>query len=61
MDINTFTQLVGQIGFPIVAFLLMYKMNSETIGKMTSVIADNTAALNRILSYIEAVDKHKEE
>lgn len=45
---------IGTIGFPIVAFLLMYKMSCETI-------KENTKALNEINKAIAILLTEREE
>lgn len=57
MDI---VQLISNVGFPIFAFLLMYKMvtdntkaHSEEVEKMTSAIEANTLAINTLNERLE--------
>lgn len=37
---DTFIQLVSDVGFPICAFLLMYKQSNDVIKENTKAIAD---------------------
>lgn len=57
MDI---AQIVSNVGFPIFAFILMYKMtqdlqkaHSEEVGKMTSAIEANTLAITTLNERLE--------
>lgn len=61
MDVNTIIQLVGSLGFPIVAcgalFWRMVKsdeQHKEEMGKMSDALNNNTAAL---LKLAEKIDK----
>lgn len=61
MDVNTIIQLVGSLGFPIVAcgalFWRMIKsdeQHKEEMGKMSDALNNNTAAL---LKLTEKLDK----
>ena len=40
---------IGTIGFPIVAFLLMYKMSCETIKENTTALNEINTALAKLL------------
>lgn len=44
MDINTITQAIGSVGFPIVACCAMFYLYDKTITKITSTLdkVDNT-------------------
>ena len=66
MDLNQIGQFISNYGFPIIACAALFWQNNkqdenhkESIEKMTSVISDNTAAINKILNYIEATDAQK--
>lgn len=56
MDINIFTQLVGSLGFPIVAFLLMYKEMADTRKTHAEEMTAITDALNRNTNVIEKLE-----
>lgn len=56
MNINTITQLIGSLGFPIVACCAMAwyvykigKQHREEVEKLSEVIQNNTIAINRML------------
>lgn len=60
MDMNSATQLIGSIGFPIVMCLLLYyKMGTQDelhraeMDKMTEAINNNTKALTELISKLE--------
>lgn len=66
--LNEIGQFISNYGFPILACAALFWQNNkqdnnhkESIEKMTSVISDNTMALNKILTYIEAIDNVKQE
>lgn len=68
MDLNTIGQFIGSYGFPIVACAALFWQNmkqeensKESLDKLTTVITDNTRAIDKILNYIQALDtKHRE-
>ena len=49
MDINTITTLVGTLGFPIVAFFVLFKYGFEKIDELTKAINDNNIILTRLV------------
>lgn len=60
MDVNTLTQLVGSLGFPIVAcgalFWRMVKsdeQHKEEMNKMSEVLNNNTTALVKLTEKLE--------
>lgn len=46
MDINGITQLIGTVGFPIVAYIMMFYMCNNTI-------KENTDAINRLINHMD--------
>lgn len=42
--INVIKDLVSNVGFPILAFLLMYKQNKD----LSATVAENTKAINEL-------------
>jgi hypothetical protein len=64
MDAKALTQLVGSVGFPIVAcigigwyFVKVQQQNNETISKMSDALNNNTIALTKLA---EKIDNGKE-
>lgn len=64
MDVSALTQLVGSLGFPIVACIALYirmnkqdEMHKEEMNKLTESLNNNTVALNRLVDKMEG-DKH---
>lgn len=64
MNINDISQLVNNLGFPIVVagilFWLMYKnsvMYNDTIQKMRETIDKNTKIMQEVLSHLKEGDK----
>lgn len=67
MDLNSLGQFIGSYGFPIIACIALFWQNmrqeenhKETLSGLTQVIRENTTAIDKILMYIEAVDKREE-
>ena len=46
MDLNTLVGLISNVGFPIVAFILMYRQANTSI-------KDNTKAITELTTYIK--------
>ena len=66
MDINTIGTFISSYGFPIVACAALFWQNMkqeenhrETMNNLTTVIQENTKAIDKILIYIEALDNKK--
>lgn len=64
MNVNDISQLVSNLGFPIVVagvlFWLMYKnsvMYNDTIQKMRETIDKNTQIMQEVLSHLKEGDK----
>lgn len=60
MDIEAITQLIGGLGFPIVACGAMFwkiheqdKRHSEDNKRLGDIIANNTNAINNLLSHFQ--------
>lgn len=59
MDIEVITQLISNVGFPILAFLLMYKNNRDMaaqhqneVHELSKVIEANTQATQKLVDKI---------
>lgn len=64
MDVGTLTQLIGSLGFPIVACCaLFYRMNVQDeahkaeVDKLAEAINNNTIALTHLVSKIGETDE----
>lgn len=68
MDIQVITQLILGVGFPIVAFLLMFKhMEQEEaehkaeVDRLSSVLEGNTNVLTRICEKLDRIGENNEQ
>lgn len=50
---NVIKDLISTVGFPIVAFLLMFKQNQS----LTSMITENTKAIEELKDAINSLDR----
>lgn len=57
MDITTISQLIGSLGFPVVACIAMFwlcnttlKANTDAINGVTAAVKENTAQLVQLLT-----------
>lgn len=60
MDVTVFAQLVGSLGFPIVACFVMFKQlnkqeerHKEEMDKMSEAINNNTQVMNEFLAQLK--------
>lgn len=52
MDVNTFIQLVGSIGFPCVFCYLLFGYIKEEQAKLSDMIHEQTVAITKLTAYI---------
>lgn len=56
--------LIGTVGFPIAAYLLMFWDKRESIGKLTDVVSSNTSVMHSLSAEIvrlkDAIDRDTE-
>lgn len=57
---DTLMTAISTVGFPIVAFLLMYKMVNGCIRDNTEAIKENTKLMTEVLTLVESVRKLRE-
>ena len=57
---ETIMTAISTIGFPIVAFLLMYKMVNGCIKDNTEAIKENTKLMTEIFSLVSAIKRLRE-
>lgn len=63
MDLNSIGQFISNYGFPIVACAALFWQNQKqeenhknSMTQLTTVISENTKAIDKILVYIQALD-----
>lgn len=63
MDLNSIGQFIANYGFPIVACGALFWQNQKqeenhknSMTQLTTVISENTKAIDKILVYIQALD-----
>ena len=68
MDITTITQLIGSLGFPIVACIAMYctlnkqnEQHKEEMNKITESLNNNTIAITKLTERLNFVNIGDEE
>ena len=60
MDVNSITQLITSVGFPIVACYVLFKQNSELTNTITKLTA-TLETINERIGKIEDVINNKKE
>lgn len=56
MEVEVITQLVGSIGFPIAAFIMLFYMVNTTLKDVQSTMSENTAAIIKLLEKLDGAD-----
>ena len=57
MDFSQIVQLIGQLGFPIVMCIMVYKQSNETIKELRETVDKNTIATLQLANAIRERDK----
>lgn len=52
MDYSVFSDLLGQLGFPIAMCIYMMYSNNKTVKSMTDAVNDNTNVLSKLLEHV---------
>ena len=53
MDVATIGQLIGSVGFPIVAFVMMFYLFKDNMSKLNDTLNNNTKAITELNEYIK--------
>lgn len=56
-DLNLWMQLIGSLGFPIVAFCALFYLYDKTVKELTVTIAKIDATLEHILAHYNIEEK----
>lgn len=59
MDINSISQLISTIGFPIAACCALFYLYTNTMKELTVAIAKIDATMEHILNHLEGVRVYK--
>lgn len=54
VEIDVITNLIGSIGFPIAAFIMLYWMMNTTLKDIQSVMSENTLAIMKLIEKMDA-------
>ena len=55
--VNVIKDLISNVGFPILAFLLMYKQNKD----LSSTVAENTKVMTELVTTVKAISNRSGE
>lgn len=61
MDIQTATNMISTVGFPIVMCLIIYFKGNEQNDKITEALNNNNVLLQKILTFLKMDNKDKED
>ena len=53
MEVEVITQLIGSIGFPIAAFVMLFYMMNTTLKEVQATMSENTAAIIKLLEKLD--------
>ena len=53
MEVEVITQLIGSIGFPIAAFIMIFYMMNTTIKEVQTTMSENTKAIIKLLEKLD--------
>lgn len=56
MDANAIVAAISTVGFPVVACCGLFWFANKLVDKITSVIAENTVAINTLIAKMESED-----
>lgn len=54
VEVDVITNLIGAIGFPIAAFIMLYWMMNTTLKDIQKVMSDNTLAITKLIEKMDA-------
>lgn len=60
MDVNTATDLVSNVAFPIAAFVMMYYSNMKTIEELRKTIEENSLIMAELSEKLDKPNENKE-
>ena len=60
MDVNAISQLIGCVGFPIVAFVMMFYLFKDNMSKLNDTLNNNTKAITELYEYMKS-EVHKDD
>lgn len=55
MDISVITELVGNVAFPIAAFVMMFYYSTKTVEDMRHTIEENTLIMTKVLEKLDGI------
>lgn len=53
MEVEVVTQLIGSIGFPIAAFIMIFYMMNTTLKEVQTTMSENTKAIIKLLEKLD--------
>lgn len=60
MDVKAITDLVGNVAFPIAAFVMMYYSNTKTIEELRKTIEENSLIMAKLSEKLDGLNDDKE-
>lgn len=56
MELSAVVEFIGTVGFPIVAWFVLFDFQKKTITSLQETVNKNTEATNKLLQYMEFKD-----
>ena len=60
MDVNSVTDLLSNVAFPIAAFVMMYYSNTKTLEELRKTVEENSLIMAKLSDRLDALNNHKE-
>ena len=54
MDVGVISQLIGAVGFPIVAFVMMFYLFKDNMNKLNETLNNNTKAITELYEFMKS-------
>lgn len=59
MDVGAISQLIGAVGFPIVAFVMMFYLFKDNMNKLNETLNNNTKAITELYEFMKSEVRDK--
>ena len=59
MDVNSVTDLVSNVAFPIAAFVMMYYSNTKTIEELRKTVEENSLIMTKLYEKLDDLNDNE--
>ena len=61
LDVANIGQLIGSVGFPIVAFVMMFYLFKDNMSKLNDTLNNNTKAITELYEFMKSEVRNNDE